>query len=282
MSLQKSALNLYGAKNFSIMTKLKHKFSKKSKLYFLPHRLIAKYHNVMKIPSDHDNKMALAKRVKEAIASLGRGGKRDIARKCHITDQAITGWLKTGNISTDNLLIVANMTGYNWEWLITGKGQKHKEKISMETAQDQTDLAGKLIPYPYKNITIMGSIHFQNHSEWAYMGHLDNTTHHVIFPSIDKDVYAIRCTGDHMRPRIQDGEYIIVEPNSEVIPGDEVLAINHDGLMMIKKFLYEREGRVHLMSLNESEPSKSIARADIKSIHYIAAIVKRAKWLPPQ
>lgn len=81
---------------------------------------------MLKEKEDDRDRLELAARVHEAIKSLGRGGKRRIADRCGVSEQAITGWVKTGRIHKDNLLIVSDASGYELKWLITGTGKKLK------------------------------------------------------------------------------------------------------------------------------------------------------------
>jgi phage repressor protein C with HTH and peptisase S24 domain len=102
---------------------------------------------------------------------------------------------------------------------------------------------------------------------------------YIPWPSRDKDIYAIRCVGDSMRPRIRHGEYVIVEPGREAKPGDEVLIKSNDGRVMVKIFLYERDGHYYFESVNDAHPSISIPKTDIAVLHYIEAIVKSSSWV---
>jgi phage repressor protein C with HTH and peptisase S24 domain len=83
-----------------------------------------------------------------------------------------------------------------------------------------------------------------------------------------------------MKPRIKDGEYVIVEPNREPQPGDEVLIKAIDGRVMVKTYLYKRDSKIHLISINESHPPQAIFIKDIINMHFIAAIVKNPLWMP--
>jgi phage repressor protein C with HTH and peptisase S24 domain len=109
------------------------------------------------------------------------------------------------------------------------------------------------------------------------VGHGDG---YIDFPSRDKDAYGIRCVGDSMRPRIRDGEYAIIEPNHPVEPGDDVLVRSKDGRVMIKTFLYKRDKKVHLISINEAHPSISIMEDEIEKMHYVVATTRASMWRP--
>ena len=52
--------------------------------------------------------------------------------------------------------------------------------------------------------------------------------------SDDKHAYGVRVRGDSMWPRIQSGEFVVIEPSTKVAPGDEVFIRTKDGHNMIK------------------------------------------------
>jgi phage repressor protein C with HTH and peptisase S24 domain len=89
---------------------------------------------------------------------------------------------------------------------------------------------------------------------------------YINYPMRDPNAYALRCMGDSMRPRIREGEFVIIEPNSEPISGDEVLVKSLDGRVMIKTLLYQRDGRLHLLSVNEAHPLQSTPLEDVDKI----------------
>lgn len=107
------------------------------------------------------------------------------------------------------------------------------------------------------------------------VGHGDGR---VDWPSRDPNAYALRCKGESMKPRIRPGEYVVVEPNHEVVSGDEVLVKAKDGRVMVKELTYVRDGMVHLDSVNESHPKISIPLEEIEVMHYVAGIAKAALW----
>ncbi len=85
----------------------------------------------------------LGARLKTAIAGLGRGGKKAIADLCGVSPQAITSWENTGCISKDNLVIVAKMTGYNINWIITGNGNMIEAMDDNAPARTEKDQVRK-------------------------------------------------------------------------------------------------------------------------------------------
>lgn len=100
----------------------------------------------------------------------------------------------------------------------------------------------------------------------------------VEFAAKDKDAYALRCRGDSMKPRIKDGEFVIIEPSHAPAPGDEVLVRAKDGRVMVKELLYVRNDTVHLLSVNETHGRISIPVADIDIMQFVSGISKSVMW----
>lgn len=133
----------------------------------------------------------------------------------------------------------------------------------------------------FSNIPVVGSAQLGDNGHWSELeypiGHGDG---YISYPTRDKNAYALRCVGDSMKPRIRDGEFVIVEPNSEPIPGDEILLKTLDGRVMVKTFLYRRDEKIHVLSVNEAHPPQAFDLDMIDKIHPVVAIVKKALWVP--
>ncbi|MGI9142687.1 MAG: S24 family peptidase [Fluviibacter sp.] len=104
---------------------------------------------------------------------------------------------------------------------------------------------------------------------------------HVEYPARDKNAYALRVRGDSMRPRIRPGEFVIIEPNHQAHPGDDVVVSTRDGRKLLKEFLYERNGDITLGSINLENGPLTLSRAEISAIHYVAAIVPAGAFYKP-
>ncbi|WFQ80489.1 S24 family peptidase [Xenorhabdus sp. SF857] len=97
---------------------------------------------------------------------------------------------------------------------------------------------------------------------------------YIRWASYDKDVYAVRCIGTSMMPRIKQGEFVVIEPNHILAPGDEVLIVTTDNTAFIKTFLFERDGYYHLLPVNEDQAPALIPKNTIEIMHYVAGIAK--------
>ncbi|VEI61602.1 S24 family peptidase [Serratia rubidaea] len=120
-------------------------------------------------------------------------------------------------------------------------------------------------------VPVMGSAQLGSEGHWVA---LENGDGFISWPSNDPDAFALRCKGDSMKPRIKDGEYVVVEPNHEFFPGDEVLLVTKDEQVMVKTFLYKRDGAVLVMSVNEEHPPLRFPENEVVRIEYVAGIAK--------
>ncbi|HEM8659994.1 TPA: helix-turn-helix domain-containing protein [Klebsiella aerogenes] len=127
----------------------------------------------------------------------------------------------------------------------------------------------------FTEVPIIGGAQLGNGGHWTNMQYpVGFGDGYINWPTRDPDAYALRCTGDSMKPRIKDGEYVVIEPNHQFLPGDEVLVVTKDERAMVKTFLYERDGEVMVMSINEEHLPIRFSLSEIESIHYVAGIAK--------
>jgi len=94
----------------------------------------------------------------------------------------------------------------------------------------------------------------------------------------DKDAYGLKVKGDSMWPRIQSGEFVVIEPNTDVYPGDEVFVRTKDGHNMIKILNKTREGDYQFSSINNDHRPITLPPQDIDKIHFVSAIVKATRY----
>jgi phage repressor protein C with HTH and peptisase S24 domain len=96
----------------------------------------------------------------------------------------------------------------------------------------------------------------------------------VRYPMRDENTYALRVKGDSMWPRIKPGEFVIIEPNSPVTLGEEVMVQTSDGRSMIKLLVSRRGGLVELHSVNGAHKPITLDEKTIAKIHHVAGILK--------
>lgn len=153
--------------------------------------------------------------------------------------------------------------------------QELVETDLLRTAGSQSVEPTKVGTLRFSEVPIIGGAQLGDGGHWTNMQYpVGFGDGYINWPTRDPDAYALRCTGDSMKPRIKDGEYVVIEPNHQFLPGDEVLVVTKDERAMVKTFLYERDGEVMVMSINEEHLPIRFSLSEIESIHYVAGIAK--------
>ncbi|HCU2526423.1 TPA: helix-turn-helix transcriptional regulator [Enterobacter hormaechei] len=97
--------------------------------------------------------------------------------------------------------------------------------------------------------------------------------------SSDPDAFSVKVKGDSMFPRINSGEFVVVEPRTQICAGDEVFVRTTSGKNMIKKLGYHRDNTYQFISVNQQHPPLTIEDYEVESIYFVAAIVKSTRFM---
>lgn len=95
--------------------------------------------------------------------------------------------------------------------------------------------------------------------------------------SDDPNAYGLRVRGDSMWPRIQSGEFVLIEPGTTTHPGDEVFVRTSEGHNMIKVLNYTREGEYQFTSINQDHRPVTMPRNEIQKVEFVAGILKASR-----
>jgi hypothetical protein len=198
----------------------------------------------------------------EALAGVAKVG-MDVASQ----------WLagEGPDVSLAHAVAIQNTYQVNAVWLTKGKGEPGVAVMYNDEYR----------PIPltkhWKLIPVVGMAQLGDNGHWVEVEFGNGFVDH---PSRDKDAYALRCVGDSMSPKIEAGDFVIIEPNTEPKPGKNVLLKSKDGRVMVKKFLYKAAGRTYLVSVNAAHPPMSFGDEEIEKMHYVRAVVDGDAWIP--
>ena len=92
----------------------------------------------------------------------------------------------------------------------------------------------------------------------------------------DANAYALRVVGDSMTPRLLEGEFVLVSPNSRPTPGEEVVARTLDGQVMVKVLQKLDDREAILTSLNDQYQRQILDRASLDYLHPVIGTLRRS------
>lgn len=201
-----------------------------------------------------EKRMSLTDRINQLFDEQKDKKNADLARFVGCSRATVTDWRngKTKKIDGDNAYKVAEFFNVSPEWLQTGKGQKTKQKLYVNTESGPT---------------ILGKIPLIS---WDYVGEWGNTVNDYEEINIlewlpcpanyGPNSYALRIKGDSMMSSFPgaksyaEGGIIFVDPDKPVSNGCRVVAKLPDSNDATFKEYREDAGRRFLKPLNPQYP----------------------------
>jgi hypothetical protein len=93
----------------------------------------------------------------------------------------------------------------------------------------------------------------------------------VGLPSVkDEHAYALKISGDSMKPAYRNGDVIVVSPAAPVRKGDRVVVKTTSGEVMVKELRRRTQKVIELASINPSHRDRTL---DAKDVDWVARIV---------
>lgn len=199
----------------------------------------------------------------------------ELVESVDVTDEMIRRYMRgTAMPRSNKLAKLAEYYKVDCGWLQWG-GQPPAsvEFIGVKEALAQYEVKTTRIP-------VVGRAQLGDNGYWTDMEYpVGHGSGYIIWTSKDPNAYAVECIGESMKPRIQPNEFSVIEPNIEYTNGDEVLVRDKRGRVMIKRYLYSRDGKVHLFSVNDAYKPIEIEVELIDKIHKVGGIAPRSLYI---
>lgn len=123
--------------------------------------------------------------------------------------------------------------------------------------------------HPARQIPIVGTTQAGPPDRiWEHLDQVESEQY-VEVATRDPYAYGLRVEGDSMSPRIMEGDWVVVEPSTEPLPGDEVVVKLKNGDVMVKKFTARHGDTVILDSINPSFARIARHAGEIDYMHYV-------------
>jgi phage repressor protein C with HTH and peptisase S24 domain len=86
----------------------------------------------------------------------------------------------------------------------------------------------------------------------------------ISFPSVtDEHAYALKISGDSMKPAYRSGDVIVISPAATVRKGDRVVVKTRDGEVMVKELKRKNAKSVELKSLNAEHRDRTLPMSEV-------------------
>ena len=192
-----------------------------------------------------------------------------LAAKAGVVTRTLQRWEK-GEQVPDGIAItrIARVTNVQPVWLLTGEGDMfapagRPENVYPLAASPRKKM--RLAELPLVSSVPAGKV--------ATMFHPDYVDHYVTVDDVkDPGAFALKVKGSSMAPRIEDGDIVVVSPQSEARSGDIcVVRVNDEDTLKKVKF----EGNyIHLIPLNPEFEPVTVKKKDINFVWKVVKLIK--------
>lgn len=197
------------------------------------------------------------------------------------TSAAVSNWEKDKREPDfENIRKIAELGGRSIEWLMIGKEDINardipslvsKKMSSEDMRQNFYKFMSKfdLNPFPIVSKLSAGSL-----KEYYDLTDIEDT---VILPYPNKNCIVMKVEGDSMKPKIDDGDLVLLDLNKSFKNKDIVAVRLKSGEQMVKRYKdNDHQKSVILYSDNPEYPPTEIQQEIIEVIYRVVKIIKSA------
>ncbi len=219
--------------------------------------------------------MEFKDRLREAMEKAGIKQKA-LSNKMEVSTTTIQHWLIGRNKpSRDKIKKLAEELKVTPEWLEFGSSVEFSGPAQKDSTIASTVVHDKSF---LKTIPVVGTTQGGPDRHWEDLGFPPGWgTEYAVIECDDPHAYILRVEGDSMSPRINEGDYVLVEPSTLAQPGDIVVTRLQSGEVMLKYFRADYGEEVALESHNHGFTLRTVPKADIVFMHSISGILLRRK-----
>lgn len=166
--------------------------------------------------------------------ALDHAGKKQawLARECGVTPQAVSGWIKTGNVDKAHLPTIADRTGLPIDWFLRKNVERLPAAVMRRGRND--------LNIPYMNVLASaGGGTYPPDSEIAvdHMRISENWLRRNLTMSAPQNIRILQAFDDSMRPTFDDGDILFVDTGVTEIKLDAVYVLCIDDKLFVKRVL---------------------------------------------
>lgn len=230
----------------------------------------SKHASILKDGSVKLAEMSIQERISLAIKESGQT-KSAIAKACGVNPSAVTQWLNgdTKAPTAERLLKLARATRVSYTWLVEGKGLMHEalepragssvdsnelQFYDTEIVEGNTPLSPDEVELPcFREVEFSagdGRTQVVENGGLTMRFPLSKLAKRGVSPEF---AACATASGSSMEPTIADGSPIAIDKGTRHIIDGKIYALDHGGMLRIKRLYKLPLGRVRLVSDNSDE-----------------------------
>jgi phage repressor protein C with HTH and peptisase S24 domain len=234
----------------------------------------------------------MANRIQEALIKKNGGNQSEMARYVGVAPQAVQKWIAgKSEPRGKNLERAAEFLGVPAAVLKFGPAQKPQDvgiifapndlepslrRIIADEVESGPNLIGrpKLLPVVGRCQAGPGGLLVID----DYPAGLGDGT--VEYWAKCENAYSLRIRGESMSPRYLPGEFVAVDPCSEVLPSQEAIVLLRDDRRLIKRLLWINNGQACFESINKDYQNITLELEEIFALHRVLGRVPPEAFKP--
>jgi phage repressor protein C with HTH and peptisase S24 domain len=215
--------------------------------------------------------MGIQDRIAQAVNESGMS-KSAIAKACSVSPSAVTQWLsgETKAPTAESLLRLARATRVSYTWLVEGKGSMKASDVADGRGRYEADSNAEWLPTEIVEgneplrpdevwLPVFREVEFaagdgatqviENHGALERFS-LPRLARRGVQP--ENAALAV-AKGDSMASAILDGATIGIDKGARGIEDGDIYALDHAGMLRIKRLYRQPPGRIRVVSENAAE-----------------------------
>jgi phage repressor protein C with HTH and peptisase S24 domain len=216
--------------------------------------------------------------------AMGSESVNAFAKRSGLGESLLRSYLAGSAPGLDKAARIAKAAGVSLEWLATGKGPRDRDMVSvmdperggMVEYRSRDDMEGFVVLPRYEVRASAGAgtvVHSERivdylsfKAEWI-LHRLRLNPEHLIL---------IEAVGDSMRPRINNGDLLLVNTQVSSVRGDAIYAISVAGELLVKRIQREMNGDLVIISDNTAYAPKLVRTSELDRVHVVGEVVWHA------
>lgn len=218
----------------------------------------------------------MASRIEQALLNKNGGNQSELARYVGVSPQAVQKWIAgLSEPKGKNLTKASEFLGVSPAYLKFGSPQGALQPVEKRPKSELLKPVEEVEPGPeiigrVRNLPVVGQVQAGPDGLLVIddypVGFGDGS---VQYWATCENAYALRVRGESMSPRYLPGEFVAVDPCSEVQPSQEVIVLKKDGTRMIKRLLWMRDGQACFESINKDYKNITLYMDEIDALHRV-------------